>query len=461
MTYSFRGPPYPSANSLVNRRTISLRHQSPRRKENPTTSANYLISVSVSEGWVVIALIERAQTQGMPSRVMVNRAVIEDLTGNTRSAGSQQVDRAGLLVGRLTSDSDGIIITVSDTVELPDVPLRAEPPGLLIALADDLCREARASHAGREIIGWFHTHSDSGVSPSEEDAVVHRSLSSLGAGIALIVDAVRRQSSFFYMDGEALLPFPGYYTFDPVGESRGQSLSGPAGQALRSQTADELRESAGLVPVTWLRRLRLLLRRPSNDTSLALRLASIALIIAMIALAAQVWTPRSRVEQPAAQPQPEPRAESQADLEQLAPPQAGPEPQAQPRPQITPEAMLPTAVEPSPQTQQAAAKGSASRPTVKPGAPGTVTVTVGPGESVSVIAKRLYGRATDERMREILAMNGITDPRTIAPGTILVCPAPPPGLPRTITEPPVAPGADPSVDPGTGPDLGPNDGPSG
>jgi len=299
------------------------------------------------------------------------------------------------------------------------------------------------------------------VSPSEEDAVVHRSLSSLGAGIALIVDAVRRQSSFFYMDGEALLPFPGYYTFDPVGESRGQSLSGPAGQALRSQTADELRESAGLVPVTWLRRLRLLLRRPSNDTSLALRLASIALIIAMIALAAQVWTPRSRVEQPAAQPQPEPRAESQADLEQLAPPQAGPEPQAQPRPQITPEAMLPTAVEPSPQTQQAAAKGSASRPTVKPGAPGTVTVTVAPGESVSVIAKRLYGRATDERMREILAMNGITDARTIAPGTILVCPAPPPGLPRTITEPPVAPGADPSVDPGTGPDLGPNDGPSG
>ena len=91
---------------------------------------------------MVIALDERVQTRGMPSRVMASRAVIEGLLGKTGSAGSQQVDRAGLLVGRLTSDSDGIIITVSDTVELPDVPLRAEPPGLLIALADDLRREA-------------------------------------------------------------------------------------------------------------------------------------------------------------------------------------------------------------------------------------------------------------------------------------------------------------------------------
>ena len=93
MTYSFRGPPYPSANSLLNKRTISLCNQSPRRKENPTTSANYLIGVLVSEVWVVIALIERAQTRGMPSRVMVSRAVIEDLIGNTGSAGSQQADQ--------------------------------------------------------------------------------------------------------------------------------------------------------------------------------------------------------------------------------------------------------------------------------------------------------------------------------------------------------------------------------
>ena len=443
MMYSFRGPPCPSSNPIVNKRTISLCRQSPRRKENPTTSANYLIGVLVSEVWMVIALDERVQTRGMPSRVMASRAVIEGLLGKTGSAGSQQVDRAGLLVGRLTSDSDGIIITVSDTVELPDVPLRAEPPGLLIALADDLRREARAAHAGKEIIGWFHTHSGSGVSASEEDAMVHRSLSALGAAVALIVDTVLQQASFFYMDGEALLPFPGYYMFDPVGESRGQSLSGCAAQSLHTQTADELREFAGLVPVTWLRRLRRLLRRPSDNTSLALRLASIAMIIAVIALAAEIWAPRRRMDQLAAKPQPEPRAESQASLEQLAPPQAGPEPQAEPRPEAKPEAELPAAPKYKPHAQQTTAQGNVSRPTAEPGAPGTVTVTVAPGESVAVIAKRLYGRATDERMREILAMNGIMDPRTIAPGTILVCPAPPappappasrPGSPAPTTE---------------------------
>lgn len=374
---------------------------------------------------MVIALIERVQTRGMPSRVMASRAVIESLLGKTGSADSRQADRAGLLVGRLTSDGDGIIITVSDTVELPDVPLRAEPPGLLIALADDLRREARAAHAGREIIGWFHTHSGSGVSACEEDAMVHRSLSSLGAGVALIVDPVQHQASFFYMDGEALLPFPGYYMFDPVGESSGQSLPAFAAQASHRQAGDELRKCAKLSPATWLRRLGWLLLRPSNDTSMALRLASIALIIALIALAAQIWTPRSRVEQLAARPQPEPQSKSQASPEPPAPPQAGPEPQPEPRPQAKPAAELPSAPQSRPQAQQATVQGNASRPTVKPGAPGTVTVTVAPGESVAVITKRLYGRATDDRMREILDMNGIADARKIAPGTILVCPEPP------------------------------------
>lgn len=318
-------------------------------------------------------MIERVQTRGMPSRVMVSRAMIEGLLGKTGSASPRQADRAGLLVGRLTSDGDGIIITVSDTVELPDVPLRAEPPGLLIALADDLRRRAKATHAGREIIGWFHTHSGSGVSASEEDAMVHKSLSSLGAGVALIVDSVRQQASFFYMDGEALLPFPGYYMFDPAGESPERSLSGPAAQASHSQAADKLRKCVRLSPVAWLRKLRRLLQRPSS------------------------------------------------------------------------EARSPAAPEASPQARQAIARDNASRPTVKPGTPGTVTVTVAPGESVAVVAKRLYGGATDERMREILAMNGITDPRKIAPGTILVCPgppAPPPGSPASTTERKAASSAD-------------------
>jgi len=412
---------------------------------------------------MVIALIERVQTRGMPSRVMANRAVIEGLLGTTGSADSQQADRAGLLVGRLTSDGDGIIITVSDTVELPGVPLRAEPPGLLIALADDLRREARSAHAGREIIGWFHTHSGSGVSASEEDAMVHRSLSSLGAGVALIVDPVQHQASFFYMDGEALLPFPGYFMFDAVGESREKSLSGPAVQESYGQAGDEPRECAELSPVTWLRRLPRLPQRPSNDTSPAMRLASIALIIALIALAAQIWTPRSRVEQLAAQPQPDPQAESQANPESPVPPQAEPKPQAALQPQVEPVTESPSVPQSRPQHQQAAAQGNVSRPTVKPGAPGTVTVTVAPGESVAVITERLYGRATDERMREILAMNGIADPRKIAPGTILVCPAPPPVVAPSVApniEPDVEPDIEPSADPGPDPTPAPQSSPS-
>lgn len=353
---------------------------------------------------MVIKLIETTRTRGMPSRVMISRAVIENLLGTSGSADSQQVDRAGLLVGRLTSHADGMNITVLDTVELPGVSLKAEPPGLLIALADNLRRKAQADHAGKEIVGWFHTHSGSGVAASDEDAMVHKSLSPLGTGVALIVDPVQHEASFFYMDGDALLPFAGYYMFDSIDESSRQSLRGPAAaQASRK--------------VCWP------FKRRGDDTQKALLLAFAALVIAVIALIAQVWAPRNTTQRLAAEPRPELQPQLQAQL------QAEFEPSIQP--QAKPQAQPQAAPEPEPQQAQAlpqaqvATHGNAPRVAVRPGEPGTVIVTVAPGESVAVIAKRLYGRATDERMREILAMNGITDPRKMSPGTTLVCPKPP------------------------------------
>ena len=238
--------------------------------------------------------------------------------------------------------------------------------------------------------------------------------------------------------------------FDPAGESSGKSSGQPVPERAAPQAP---------------RRLRWLFGRRNDDTSLALRIASVALIVAIIALAAEIWTPRNPTEQLAAEPQPEPRAESQASPAPQAPPQAGPEAQAEPRPQAKPQPDPPAAPQPKPQAQQAqaAAQGNASRSTVKPGAPGTVTVTVAPGESVAVIAKRLYGRATDERMREILAMNGISDPRKISPGTILVCPEPltppatPPGRPPAVTEPGAGPDADTGIDSGADSGVDPGD----
>jgi LysM repeat protein len=356
---------------------------------------------------MVIELIKTTRTRGTPSRVMISRAVIENLLGASGSADSQQVDRAGLLVGRLTSDANGINITVLDTVELPGVPLKAEPPGLLIALADNLRRKAQAAHVGKEIVGWFHTHLGSGVAASGEDAMVHKSLSPLGAGVALIVDPVQHEASFFYMDEEALLPFPGYYMFDSIDESSGQSLRGPAAaQASRR--------------VCWPFKLR------SDDTRLALRIAFAALVIAVIALTAQIWAPRNTTQRLASEPQPELRPQLQAELQVEIEPSIQPQAEPQAQPQAAPEPE-PQQAQAESQAQQAqvATHGNAPRVAVRPGEPGTVIVTVAPGESVAVIAKRLYGRATDERMREILAMNGITDPRKISPGTTLVCPKPP------------------------------------
>ena len=251
---------------------------------------------------MVIKLIETTRTRGMPSRVMISRAVIENLLGTSGSADSQQVDRAGLLVGRLTSHADGMNITVLDTVELPGVSLKAEPPGLLIALADNLRRKAQADHAGKEIVGWFHTHSGSGVAASDEDAMVHKSLSPLGTGVALIVDPVQHDASFFYMDGDALLPFA--ITCSIPSTNPRQSLRGPP---------------------PFRRHARCAGSRVGRRYPKALLLAFAALVIAVIALIAQVWAPRNFKHNGRAagcQLQPQLQAQLQAEFELPIQPQA-------------------------------------------------------------------------------------------------------------------------------------------
>jgi LysM repeat protein len=394
------------------------------------------------------------------TKVMIRRAALEDLLSTVDHI-EQGIDRAGLLVGELARDADGVMVRVFDTVELPGVPLRAEPPGLVIALADRLRQEAQATHPGRDIVGWFHTHKGSGVLASDEDAQVHLALSGLGAMVALIVDPLKQQASFFHPDGKTLIPFAGHYMFDMCNgdclpTSRGiESVDTNHASSMPHVGLPELAEYTRSRPKQESRASRRPFGRWSNDVSLALRLASIALIVAMIALAAQVWVTQRALKRIAAGPGPAIEAGDNDD----DPPMAV-APKTEPV-ETKPAEAAPTTAQPAPAkpAQKQVTIAAPAVPTVKPGAPGTVTVTVMPGESVALIARRLYGTATAERIGEVLEMNGIENPRTIRTGTVLVFPEPPPGSPGAAAVPSASPSASTSTSTSTSPAAGLDDEP--
>lgn len=62
-----------------------------------------------------------------------------------------------------------------------------------------------------DFVGWFHTHPDLGVFYSSDDVVVHSAAFTMPWHIGMVVDPLRRESSFFSWQGDTLVSNPGFY----------------------------------------------------------------------------------------------------------------------------------------------------------------------------------------------------------------------------------------------------------
>ncbi len=141
--------------------------------------------------------------------VWIERKLLRRLTSPGPSI--ETTDRAGLLIGETL---EGGTLRLIGSVELfsgqfPDNSLSA----LENAVAS-LLGEAARLWPGKSVLGWFHTHPGFGVFVSSEDMVVHQNLSAYGCQIALIIDPIKNQASFFFMDGDCMKACPGYCVFD-------------------------------------------------------------------------------------------------------------------------------------------------------------------------------------------------------------------------------------------------------
>ncbi len=102
----------------------------------------------------------------------------------------------GLLLGRLENDT--LIIEDSVTGEFQGGPNRVTlPPGTLAKIADDILnRRTKGS-----IIGWYHSHTESGLTFSETDVQTQMNLQQFSPFVtAMVVDTKTGNVGYFRVD---------------------------------------------------------------------------------------------------------------------------------------------------------------------------------------------------------------------------------------------------------------------
>ncbi len=82
----------------------------------------------------------------------------------------------------------------------------------------------RATYPNLEVVGWFHTHPDLGVFFSVDDVVVHSAAFTQPWQVALVVDPVRAEASFFGWQEDGIGAIPGFYELTEDGGSVTQSV---------------------------------------------------------------------------------------------------------------------------------------------------------------------------------------------------------------------------------------------
>jgi proteasome lid subunit RPN8/RPN11 len=103
----------------------------------------------------------------------------------------------GILVGEVLRDDNGAFIRVDDIIEA----LHAEESGTELTIThatwNHIHEQMDTIHAGKRIIGWYHTHPNFGIFLSERDRFIQQSFFDLAFQIALVYDPVRREHGIF------------------------------------------------------------------------------------------------------------------------------------------------------------------------------------------------------------------------------------------------------------------------
>lgn len=103
----------------------------------------------------------------------------------------------GVLVGEVCRDENGPYVRIETAVDA----LHAEEKGAELTFThatwEHINKELDTKHAGKKVVGWWHTHPGFGVFLSDRDQFIHRSFFNLPFQVALVYDPKSREHGVF------------------------------------------------------------------------------------------------------------------------------------------------------------------------------------------------------------------------------------------------------------------------
>ncbi|MCS6788273.1 MAG: Mov34/MPN/PAD-1 family protein [Aigarchaeota archaeon] len=107
----------------------------------------------------------------------------------------------GFLIGERLRWRDKLYVLITDTVRGRSVQTRTYVEFDQDALAE-VAGLIREEHPDAEIVGWYHSHPGYGCFMSPTDIRSHTTCFPYPHQVALVIDPVRGEASFFKVDGE-------------------------------------------------------------------------------------------------------------------------------------------------------------------------------------------------------------------------------------------------------------------
>ncbi len=361
-------------------------------------------------------------SSGIPC-VAIARSVARNLTG--MGTGFDRIDRAGVLVGRKKPIAGGVLLLIEGMMDLFTLTTDLRCPAAVANMGDRIKHAISGWYPELELVGWYHTHPGFGVFASDADRDAHSALASLACEVLLIVDPIKNQASFFYLRNGEMLQCPGYFIFDasqgpgdasdvqenglcdPTAEMTVRTFTGPdpANCSVVGQGIPPSRSGSGSSDAEGEARYGLPKQtRPSrpigcsNQPSITRGVIALlaAILIGLLLITIELRSARGAVSRLVSD-----YVQLSSQLSEVG---------------TTLQQLGNSTLDHSPSAMQPAAKTDTDTGAL---GSGVIYVHVLPGDSISGIARRIYGQSSWESVRAILELNELDDPRQLRAGAVL------------------------------------------
>lgn len=128
-------------------------------------------------------------------RVFISEAAIDRATERGHAEPNREV--GGVLVGELCKDDGGAWVRVDAAIDALHADEQTAELTFTHATWEHIHKEMDTKHAGKRILGWYHTHPGFGIFLSDRDLFIQKSFFNLPYQIALVYDPKSREHGVF------------------------------------------------------------------------------------------------------------------------------------------------------------------------------------------------------------------------------------------------------------------------